>query len=180
MTEVFQDGEASLYAALARHHGDRRPFGRLTAICHASLEVLGVTGVGVMLMARRAHQGTAYATDDTIRALEDRQNDAAEGPCLDAYNLGRPVLEPDLAGAGMRPWPLLAPTALAAGMRAAFAFPLRLDDTSVGRCTCTATGPVAVAATRLRDHARARGRSVAAVATDVVARTLRIEPPDPA
>lgn len=124
--------EESLYQVVARHDGHARPFSRLQGICHACVEVLDVTGAGVMLMAERMHQGTAYATDATIQELEDLQNAAAEGPCLDAYNLGRPVLEPDLAGRGVRTWPLLGGAAVRRGMKAVFGFPLLLDDTSVG------------------------------------------------
>ncbi len=120
-----------IYDAVARRDGDPRPFSRLQAVCRACLDVLPVTGAGVMLMAEHMHQGTAYATDDVIRRLEDLQNAAAQGPCLDAYNSGRPVLEPDLAGAGVRTWPVLATAAVDAGMRAAFGFPLQLDDVSV-------------------------------------------------
>ncbi|MGH8931612.1 MAG: GAF domain-containing protein [Egibacteraceae bacterium] len=121
-----------LYQAVALRDGDPRPMGQMKAICRACIDLLGVSGAGVMLMAERMHQGTAYATDDIIQRLEDLQNNAAEGPCLDAYNLGRPVFEPDLADGGIRAWPLLAPTARKAGMAAVFAFPLQLDDTSVG------------------------------------------------
>jgi GAF domain-containing protein len=127
---VDDDRLHRIYLALA--HGDGDPFSRLRAICHACVEVLGVAGAGVMLMAERAHQGTVYATDAAIRALEELQNVAAEGPCIDAYTLGRPVLEPDLEGNGARAWPLLAPGALQAGMRALFSFPLQLDDTCLG------------------------------------------------
>lgn len=231
------DRTESLYAIVARNDGDPRPFSRLKAICHSCVEALPVTGAGIMLMANRVHQGTAYATDTTTRSLEDLQNAAAEGPCLDAYNLGRPVLEPDLAGAGVRIWPTLAKAAVDSGMRAVFAFPLLLDDTSVGALDLyrdqpgplsalevrdarllaamatrevlamqaeapagslpaeiaglsgdravleQATGMTAVqhgtsmleAASRVRAHARAEERTVASVAADIVARTLRIE-----
>jgi GAF domain-containing protein len=127
---VDDHGLRHVYRSLAT--GDGGPFNRLTVICHACVDVLGVAGAGVMLMAERAHQGTIYATDPTIQTLEELQNVAAEGPCIDAYTLGRPVLEPDLAGAGVRVWPLLAPGAMRAGMRALFSFPLALDDTCLG------------------------------------------------
>lgn len=121
-----------IYAVIASHDGDPRPFGRLQAACRAAVEVLPVTGAGVMLMAERAHQGTVHATDERIQSLEELQNAAAEGPCIDAYTLGRPVLEPDLAGSGLRAWPVLAQAALDAGMQALFSFPLQLDDTAIG------------------------------------------------
>lgn len=131
--DASDDGRlARLYAVIASHNGDPRPFGRLQAACRAAVGLLPVTGAGVMLMAERAHQGTIYATDERIRSLEDLQNAAAEGPCIDAYTLGRPVLEPDLAGDGLRAWPVLARAALDAGMQALFSFPLQLDDTAIG------------------------------------------------
>lgn len=129
--DAVDDGRLPhIYQALA--HGDGDAFARLRAICDTCVDVLGAAGAGVMLMAERAHQGTVYATDEAIRALEDLQNVAGEGPCIDAYTMGRPVLEPDLANDGVRVWPLLAPGALDAGMGALFSFPLQLDDTALG------------------------------------------------
>lgn len=122
----------ALYVAVARRNGHAGHLPRLKAICHACVELLPVTGAGVMLMAERAHQGTLYATDAVIQQLEDLQNTAAEGPCIDSYNLGRPVLEPDLAGSGRRTWPLLAATARQAGIHALFSFPLQIDGASIG------------------------------------------------
>ena len=128
---MVDDRLRSIYRALASRNGGG-PQGRLEAVCHLCIDVLVVSGAGIMLMADRAHQGTVYATDWRIRLLEELQNAAAEGPCLDSYNLGRPVFEPDLAGDGRRAWPVLAPGAVDAGMAALFSFPLQLDDASFG------------------------------------------------
>lgn len=125
-----------------------------------------------MLMAERVHQGTAYATDDVIQRLEDLQNAAAEGPCIDAYTSGRAVLEPDLAGRGSRIWPLLAPTALAAGMQALFAFPLQLDDTAIGALDLYRTAPGQLTAEQIVD-----ARLLAAMAArEVMALQAEAEP----
>lgn len=161
-----------LYDVVARHDGDLSPFGRLQAVCHACVEVLPITGAGVMLMAERMHQGTAYATDVVIRRLEDLQNAAAEGPCLDAYNLGRPVLEPDLAGSGVRRWPVLAAGAVEAGMRSVFGFPLQLDDVRVGALDLyrDRSGP-------LSDEQVDDARLLAAMATREVLRMQADAPP---
>lgn len=123
---------ARIYDAVARRDGDPSPMHRLEAICHACLDLLPVDGAGVMLMAQRTHQGTLYATDNRIQQLEELQNSAAEGPCIDSYNFGRPVLEPDLSTTGRGRWPLLSAAALKVGIQALFSFPLQLDDTSVG------------------------------------------------
>jgi hypothetical protein len=131
-----RDGEGHrlqrLYAAVARRDGHPAPLPRLRTICQATLGLLTVSGVGVMLMAERTHQGTLHSTDDVIARLEELQNTAAEGPCIDSYLLGRPVLEPDLAGRGRRTWPLLGPAAVDAGMQALFSFPLQIDDACFG------------------------------------------------
>lgn len=120
-----------LYRALA-DGGATTPEERLHLLVALCQDVLTLSGAGIMLMAERVHQGTIAATDDRIRRLEDLQNDAGEGPCLDAYNLGRPVLEPDLATRGRLLWPLLASGAIDAGIAALFSFPLQLDDSSFG------------------------------------------------
>lgn len=125
-------GPEHIYRALAHADGTSEPFDRIKAICHSSLDLLPVTGAGVMLMAERVHQGTLYATDERIQRLEQLQNAAAEGPCIDCYLMGRPVLEPDLASDGLRAWPLLAVAALEVGIGALFSFPLELDNASVG------------------------------------------------
>lgn len=117
--------------AVARNDGKAGHLHRLHAICTTCIDLLGVAGAGVMLMAERAHQGTLVATDERIEELEDLQNTAAEGPCIDSYNLGRPVFAPDLAADGAR-WPLLSSRAVAVGIRALFSFPLQLDDASMG------------------------------------------------
>lgn len=129
---MSRDRAARVYEAVARRDGEHSPMHRLEAICHACVDVLPVDGAGVMLMAERAHQGTLYATDERIQQLEELQNSAAEGPCIDSYNFGMPVLEGDLNAAGRSRWPLLSAAAIKVGIEALYSFPLQLDDTSVG------------------------------------------------
>jgi anti-anti-sigma factor len=57
------------------------------------------------------------------------QND--EGPCLDAFRSGTPVVHPDLREDTQR-WPRFAPHATAAGFRSVHAFPLRLRAKVIG------------------------------------------------
>lgn len=148
-----------IYGAVARR--DDRPGSqhRIEAICNTCVDVLPVTGAGIMLMAERAHQGTLYATDERILQLEDLQNAAAEGPCLDSYNLGRPVFAPDLSLDG-HTWPLLSRSALGVGICALFSFPLQLDDTAVGALDLYRDEPG-----RLNPEQIADARLLAAMAT---------------
>ena len=71
------------------------------------------------------------ATDEDSRSLELYQLQNAEGPCLDAFRLGEPVVNADLAHAGGR-WPQFAPKAIEAGYRSVHAFPMRLRDRVIG------------------------------------------------
>jgi hypothetical protein len=76
---------------------------------------------------------TALATTTPMMALvEDLEVTLGAGPCTDAYHHGRPVEETDLAGADHARWIGFDSPALAAGVRAVFAFPLQVTGASVG------------------------------------------------
>ncbi|MGI8590767.1 MAG: putative bifunctional diguanylate cyclase/phosphodiesterase [Nakamurella sp.] len=94
------------------------------------VELLPVTGAGVMLMG--ADQGLHFvaASDEMVLAIESLQNELIEGPCLDAYHSGQPVAAVDL-DADAR-FPQFSPRASAAGVAAVFSFPLRLEDRCLG------------------------------------------------
>ena len=93
---------------------------------------LPVTGVGLALMTEEGPAGTIAATDGAAMTLEELQFNLGEGPCVDASATGRPVLQPDLARTAPPRWPAFAVGALDAGIRAVFAFPLRVGAIRVG------------------------------------------------
>lgn len=161
-----------IYAAVAQRDGNPGAFEQLQAICHACVDLLPVNGAGVMLMAERTHQGTLYATDVRIGQLEALQNAAAEGPCIDSYTLGRPVLEPDLSAEGRHRWPVLATAALDAGIGALFSFPLQIDDTCVGALDLFRETPGALDEEQVHD-----ARLLAAMATREVLAMQAAGPP---
>jgi hypothetical protein len=101
----------------------------LAALCVRSLPV---SGVGVALMTDQGPAGTVTATDGAAKELEELQFTLGEGPCVDASRTGRPVLQPDLAATAPLRWPGFAGGALQAGVRAVFAFPLRVGAIRVG------------------------------------------------
>jgi GAF domain-containing protein len=103
--------------------------GRLAAACVRSLPV---TGVGLALMTDDGPAGTITATDGAALELEELQFTLGEGPCVDASRTGRPVLQPDLAQTARLRWPAFAGGALEAGVRAVFAFPLRVGAIRLG------------------------------------------------
>ena len=75
--------------------------------------------------------------------IEQLQYDLGEGPCVDAYQLDRPVLEPDLAEPAAPRWLAFAGPALAAGVRAVFGFPLHVGAVRLGALNlyCDRAGP---------------------------------------
>lgn len=103
--------------------------GRLATACVRSLPV---TGVGMALMTDEGPAGIITATDGAAIELEQLQFTLGEGPCVDASQTGRPVLQPDLARTAPQRWPAFADGALDAGVRAVFAFPLRVGAIRIG------------------------------------------------
>ena len=101
-------------------------------LCDVCAEVTGVTGAGIMLMSGDVPQGSVCTTDEVSSLIEELQYSLGEGPCVDAYHLNRPVLEPDLAEPATPRWLAFAPPALAAGVRAIFGFPLQVGAARLG------------------------------------------------
>jgi GAF domain-containing protein len=80
------------------------------------------------------------ATSETIELVELMQLQADQGPCLDCFRAGTPVLVADLGEAAER-WPRFAPEALGAGFRAVHALPLRLRGKVLGALNLFRTTP---------------------------------------
>jgi hypothetical protein len=99
-------------------------------VCAAGVELLGVSGAGLTLMAK-TQLGAVWASDKSSQAVEDLQFALGEGPALDAFHLGAPAIEPDLATAPAR-WPFFGPRALDLGVRAVFSFPLQMGVIRLG------------------------------------------------
>jgi GAF domain-containing protein len=85
-----------------------------------------------MLMSGDIPRGSLSSTDDVSQLIEELQFTLGEGPCVDAYQQGRVVAEPDLAEPVAPRWPAFTPSALQAGVRAVFGFPLRVGTVRLG------------------------------------------------
>jgi len=101
-------------------------------LCEASIDLVGVTGAGVMLMSGDIPRGSLCATDEVSHLIEDLQFELGEGPCVEACELDRVVLEPDLADPVVPRWLAFTPPAVQAGARALFAFPMRVGTVRLG------------------------------------------------
>lgn len=115
-----------------------------TRLCEVCAEATGTTGAGIMLMSGDIPRGSVCTTDDVSDLIEQLQYDLGEGPCVDAYQNDRPVLEPDLARPRTPRWPAFTGPAVDAGARAVFGFPLRVGAVRLGALNlyCGQPGPL--------------------------------------
>jgi hypothetical protein len=104
----------------------------LERVCMTVVDLLGVSGAGLSLMTDHASPGFAAASDAPSRVLEELQFTLGEGPCMEAFSTGRPVLVPDLSDGYRRRWPLYASAAQDLGIRAVFAFPIQAGGSRLG------------------------------------------------
>ena len=101
-------------------------------LCAVGAAVTGTTGAGIMLMSGDTPDGSLGSSDDVSALIEDLQFTLGAGPCIDAFQMGRPVAEDDLAGPHEARWPAFAPPALEAGAAAVFGFPMRVGGIRLG------------------------------------------------
>jgi hypothetical protein len=101
-------------------------------LCQLCADVTEMSGAGIMLMSGDVPRGSVCTTNDVSALIEQLQYDLGEGPCVDAYNEDRPVLEPDLAHPHALRWLAFAQPAIAAGVRAVFGFPLQVGSVRLG------------------------------------------------
>jgi hypothetical protein len=106
--------------------------GSVAGLCAVCPSLAGVNGAGIMLMSGDIPRGSLATTDEVSQLVEELQYTLGEGPCVDAYQQGRVVTEPDLADPVTRRWLAFTPPALAAGARAVSGFPLRVGTVRLG------------------------------------------------
>jgi hypothetical protein len=101
-------------------------------LCEVCAEAVAMTGAGIMLMSGELPRGSVCSSNETSAVIEELQFTMGEGPCVDAYHQDRPVLEPDLADPQTPRWMGFTPSALEAGARAVFGFPMQVGAVRLG------------------------------------------------
>jgi len=94
-------------------------------------EVCGASSVGLMLADLDESLHFMAASSAGARHLELFQLQHDDGPCLDCFRQGAPVIVSDLRQAEDR-WHEFAPRAIEAGVHSVHAFPMRLRSTVIG------------------------------------------------
>ncbi len=103
----------------------------LFTVTNRTAELIGDADVGLLLADQRGQLKFMAGSNEDVKRLELFQVQVHEGPCLDAFQAGQPVVNADLREAEDR-WPRFAPRAAAAGYRSVHAFPLRLRHEVIG------------------------------------------------
>jgi hypothetical protein len=92
----------------------------------AVMSAAGVDGVAVMVVLTATPHETLFASDRVASQLEELTLTLGEGPGVDAF-AGGPVLVADLTDPQcLARWPVFAPAAVQAGVRATFVLPLQV------------------------------------------------------
>ncbi|MFF4732507.1 ANTAR domain-containing protein [Streptomyces mirabilis] len=112
--------------------------------------MLDASAAGVLLADRDGKLRVMAASDEQVRLLELFQLQNDEGPCLDCFRTGTPVIVPDLTREIVR-WPQFVTAAHCSGFGAVQALPMRLRDETVGALNLfrATPGPFDLAATPL-------------------------------
>jgi GAF domain-containing protein len=103
----------------------------LTRLTDSCVEVLDVGAAGLMLVTPEGNLRVIASSSKSKRVLEFFEVQSQDGPCLECYRSGRPVLNPDLTAIEGR-WPRYAEAAVAAGFHSVHALPMRLRDAVIG------------------------------------------------
>jgi GAF domain-containing protein len=103
----------------------------LRTVTARAAELVDVAAVGLLLADAHGQLQFMAASDEETRLLELFQLQHHEGPCLDAFLSGTPVVNADLRTATHR-WPVFAPHAAGLGFRSVHAIPLRLRSRVIG------------------------------------------------
>jgi hypothetical protein len=114
-------------------------------ICQLCVDMLGVSGAGITMVGGDAgHRAVVSSTDAIAARIEDLQITLGEGPCIDAAGSGRPVLVADISEPGdvlIERWPAFMSAVADEGVRAVFAFPLRIGAIGLGAMDMYRTDP---------------------------------------
>lgn len=118
----------------------------LTHLAERCVEVLDVAAAGVMLAAPSGALQVVASSSNAMRVLELYELQADQGPCVDCYATGQPVVNVDLAASETQ-WPNFARQAVVAGLRSVHALPLRLRGRTIGALNMFRSnqGPLGVA-----------------------------------
>jgi GAF domain len=126
-------GRRARIVAAVTGPGATAGFGTLMdRLCRLAVDEMALSGCAVVLMSGTVQVGTFGGAGRHAATITELQFELGEGPCLQACASGVPVLLPDLTAEAAARWPVFAPAAVAAGVRAEFSLPLRAGPRGIG------------------------------------------------
>jgi GAF domain len=124
------DRRMRLWGLVVEHAGGRRV--TVEHVCATAMSAAGVDRAAVTVRLSASPRETMYASDRVAAEVEELTLTLGEGPGVDAFT-GGPVLVADLtAPHWLARWPVFAPAAVHAGVRAVFALPLQVGGIRLG------------------------------------------------
>ncbi|HEY0001711.1 MAG TPA: GAF and ANTAR domain-containing protein, partial [Actinoplanes sp.] len=94
-------------------------------------DLVGAAAVGLVLADSGGRLEFMAGSNENAKLIELFQLQVHEGPCLEAFSTGQPVINVNLSEAASR-WPRFAPRAAAIGFQSVHAFPMRLRSQTIG------------------------------------------------
>ena len=103
----------------------------LTLLSDRCTEALNVDATGVMLASPSGELQYVASSSESMRILELFQIQTEEGPCVDSFHSGEPVIVESLSAPDER-WPRFTPAALAHGFHSVHSLPMKLRGRTIG------------------------------------------------
>jgi hypothetical protein len=148
-------------AAAAEVPGRRESWAQ--AVCLACVDTLDQVDAAILALRGGARSEEVLGASDPWAAnLAELQYTVGEGPGVEAFGGGSPVLVSDLSVEQVR-WPGFAQAALAVGVGAVFAFPLRFGAIALGTLELVRRRPGGLTSAERRDAALAADLATAAL-----------------
>jgi hypothetical protein len=131
----------------------------MTILAHRVVELLGAREAGVVLADERGLLRSVASSHESAYLLDLFELQNQEGPCLDCYRTGEPVLNQSLASPDTQ-WPNFAAEARRLGFTAVHALPMRLRGEVIGAINVFASNAAALTSSEVEV-----GQALADVAT---------------
>jgi ANTAR domain/GAF domain len=103
----------------------------LHTLVERTVELLAADAAGLMLADQQGRLEVVAASSEEARVLELFELQSSQGPCMECFTTGEPLVNIDLAEMKRR-WPLFAEAAAVAGYSSAHALPMRLRGNVIG------------------------------------------------
>lgn len=124
-------------------------------LCATAVRLLPVQGASIATLTSAGTYVLLAASNPVATRLAELHLDLGEGPALDAFRRGHPVLVPDLhRPAAARRWPVFADAALELGVASLAALPLRVGVIGLGAMLLHRDAPGELTTTELAQALR--------------------------